>query len=348
MKIGDVLQMQAEIAAGIARALQVTINNDDLERRGALRSPEAYNLYLQGRHMLDRYDQTGTEEAAANFQQALKLDPQFAPAAEWLAWTFILQSEFDFVPPSGLERARDAANLALRLDPSSALAHSALGLIAIEYDRNWATGQLEVQQTLALEPRRLFGLFDASNLASAFGRWDEAVRFANAAIAESPLEASLRFRLGMIRLRCGRIAEANAAFAKTLEISPTFTGAHFELSVVHLLRGEPELALVEMERESEFGGREAGLALVYHALGRKLDSDRALVRAESWYGTISAFTVAEVCAFRGESDRAFAWLERAYTQKDLQLFQIKGNRLLKSLEPDPRYAAFLHKLNLPQ
>ena len=102
-----------------------------------------------------------------------------------------------------------------------------------------------------------------------------------------------------------------------------------------------------MELEPEPGWRVYGLALAYHALGRKKESDAALAEAIAKYRAIPAFQIAEVYAFRGETERAFEWLERVYAQRDPGLAFIKGDPLLKSLERDPRYATFLKKMRLP-
>ena len=95
-------------------------------------------------------------------------------------------------------------------------------------------------------------------------------------------------------------------------------------------------------------GHDPGLASVYHAMGRKADSDAALARVTKERAGDVAYEIAQAHAYRGEADQAFAWLDRAYDQKDVELYWIKGDRLLKSLEGDPRYKAFLQKMKLPE
>jgi hypothetical protein len=92
----------------------------------------------------------------------------------------------------------------------------------------------------------------------------------------------------------------------------------------------------------------AGLALTYHALQRPADADAALTRLETDYANDSAMEIAEVYAYRAKKSEAFRWLERAYAQKDVHLWSIKGDPLLRNLEADPRYGAFLRRMNLPQ
>jgi len=103
-----------------------------------------------------------------------------------------------------------------------------------------------------------------------------------------------------------------------------------------------------MEQETIDDGKQQGLALVYYALGRKAEADAALAVLIKEEVDGSALGIAEVYAFRGQSNEAMHWLERAYDQQDPYLFQIKGDLLLSSLAGDPRFKAFLKKMNLPE
>jgi hypothetical protein len=90
-----------------------------------------------------------------------------------------------------------------------------------------------------------------------------------------------------------------------------------------------------------------GRPLAYHALGRRAESDAALRDLTQKFADDWAYQIAEVHAFRGEVDEAFAWLDRAYAQRDGGFSEMKGDPLLKHLEGDPRYRAFLRKIKLP-
>jgi predicted Zn-dependent protease len=137
-----------------------------------------------------------------------------------------------------------------------------------------------------------------------------------------------------------------AAFKKALELSPEHPVLRTDLGRVYLAQAHPQEALAEMEREPEPLWRLYGQALAYHALGRKKEADAALAEFVAKYQ--GDFQIAEVYAFRGEADWAFEWLERAYAQRDPGISEMKGgDPLLKNLERDPRYAAFLKKMRLP-
>jgi TolB-like protein/Flp pilus assembly protein TadD len=345
--LSDVLKMQDEIAASIVRALQIQVSYG-LVSRPALRSTEAYTLFLQGLNAINRYDQQGFEQAASYFQRALDLDPMFANAAAGMAVAYDNLGEYGYVPAAvAFERARRAAELALKLDPNHAIAHAMLGNIHVVYDWDWAAAEQEFKFALDLVPNDAFILLLAGQQRLIVGRWDDALKLLNAALELDPLNPSFYFELNMVQLRRGRLSEADAAIRRTLEISPTFNFAHSAHGFVLLGRNEPQAALTEMQKEPIEGARVAGSAICYFALGRKTDSNAALAL---WLKGANDFpyTTATVYAFRGESDEAFKWLDRAYAQKDARLPFIKGEPTLKNLDGDPRYKAFLKKMNLPE
>jgi predicted Zn-dependent protease len=156
------------------------------------------------------------------------------------------------------------------------------------------------------------------------------------------------FILTEIQMRRGHLPEAEAAMRRALDIRPTMGGGHFVLGLVMLARGDRDAALLEMQRETTDFSQQAGLAIVYSALGRKADSDAALARMLKEQADGNAFEIAEVYAFRGQSDEAMHWLERAYAQKDAALDFLKVEFPQKSLAADSRFKAFLRKMNLPE
>ena len=346
---GDVLELQDELAAGVARALEVSVRNDAPQARGS-RNSEAYDFYLRGLHSLEAFNGEGFEAGANYFQQALGLDPNFGQAATELGRMIVLKAEFGYAPAAPTyERARRTLEGAIRLDPTSGVAHAWLGWIHMAYDWNWATANAQMQEALRLAPREPEVQLCASRLAMALGHWDEAIRLLKSAIARDPLAAVMYNSLSEIYLRTDHLADAEAAERRVLEINPTYVSAPYNLAKVLLAEGRPKdaLALI-MSRQQDISDRQASLALIYHALGRKVDSDTQLAVLIRQYQNDQAFEIASVFAFRGEGDDAFRWIERAHRQRDASLYYIKVEWLLKSIEADPRYNAFLRKMSLPE
>jgi TolB-like protein/Flp pilus assembly protein TadD len=344
----DVLKMQDEIAASLVRVLQVEVSEHVLVSRSSLSNTQAYTLYLQGLHAKDRFDQHGFEQAVNDFQRALDLDPSFAGSAGGLANAYFLLGQFGFMAPSvAFDKAREAAQRALKLDPRLAATHALLGNIDIAYEWDWGAASQEIQLALADAPNDAYVLFIAAVQAQVMGRHDEALKLISASLAQDPLNPSSYLILSYIQIRRERLIEAQAALSRTLEISPTFIFAHYYLGLVLLARGDPHGAIEEVRRENDEGLRLAGSAIVDFAMGAKADSDAALKQMLKSHSQ-RAYEIAGVYAFRGEIDEAFRWLDRAYIQKDPYLYSIKGNPMLKKLEADPRYKAFLKKMNLPE
>jgi TolB-like protein len=355
-QFGDVLKMQDEIAAGVAVALAITFDAAHLTYRRELTNPQAYDLYLRGRHAEFRWDKAGFEEAAAYYRQALDLDPSFVAAAYGLGHAYYDQAAWSFVAPTqGFPRARKAFESALKMDTGSdgstnsrADAHATLAQIRVVFDWDWAGAEEELQQAMALAPHDPVVLLVGTEVMSTTGRWDDAVRYGTLSIAQDPLSAPAHEILGMTRYRSGRMPEAEVALRKTLELSPTYSWGHYYLGCILLAQGRREAALAAIQQETPDGGRDAGLAIVFAALSRKSESDSALAQAITEYADVAAYHIAGAFAFRSELDDAIAWLDRAYRQKDAELYRIKGNPLFRNLERDPRYKAFLRKMKLPE
>jgi tetratricopeptide (TPR) repeat protein len=141
---GDVLTLQDELAAGVARAMEVAVDSDTLQSHAGTHNPDAYDFYLRGLHSMERYDRDGFETGANYFQQALDLDPNFAAAATQLGRMVISQAEWAFVPAGpAYARARRSLQTAIKLDPGLGQAHAWLGWIYMAYDWNWSAADSE-------------------------------------------------------------------------------------------------------------------------------------------------------------------------------------------------------------
>jgi len=346
-ELDDIFAVQDDIARSVSGALKLKLlgSRPTPPRTGNV---EAYNLYLQGKYLLDRRTREDMDKAVSCYEQSLRLDPGYARAWTGLAAAHQAQADRNYVPiAEGYRKAREEVQKALELEPNLAEAHAELGQIRMTYDWDWAGADAAFKRALELEPGNATVVRQAARLAGTLGRFEEALRLDRRAVEMDPLSAPAHRNVGLNSLYLGRLDEAEAAWRKALELNPDLPSAHMWIARVHLMRGDPAAALVEIEREPDPLWRPFGLALAYHASGREQEAAAALRELVEKHGDHAAFQVAEVHAFRGERDQAFAWLERAYSQRDGGFTSMKGDPLLRSLEPDPRYAAFLRKMRLP-
>ena len=224
----------------------------------------------------------------------------------------------------GYRRAREAAEKALALDPELVDAHLAMGRIQQIYDWDWEAADTSYRRALALEPGNAEALRYGGRLALTLGRSNEAIDLANKAIERDPLRPNSYNNLGRALQAVNRDTDAEAAFRKALELDPDGALRHYAIGLALLLQGKTDAALQEMQQETEETWRLSGLPLVFHALGRRGESDAALAALKSKYAGDSAYQIAEAHGFRGEADLAFEWLERAYNQRDGGVFADQG------------------------
>ncbi len=235
----------------------------------------------------------------------------------------------------------------LKRNPASDVGHAILCQRATSYTWNWDEAERECAAALAAPRRSVGGDYETALLALARGDYAQSELHFRSVFASDPLYADAHVEISQPLLRLGRLSEAESEVRRGLEISPTFLFGHFNLGTVLMAEGRLKEAQHEFELEAPEGGQQAGLAVVYFALGRLTDSQAALDRFVREYGADHPFNVAEIYAYVGNADHAFEWLERAYQQRDNWLRYLKGDWKLRGIEHDPRYRAFLQMMNLP-
>lgn len=340
-----VLSVQDEIAGSVATAMEITL----LESPGAppqTGSLEAYNEFLLGQHAYAAATKENLEKAIDHYGRAVEIDPRYARAWAGLAAALAFHAGLGFAPTGeGYPKASAAVERALALDDTLAYGYIVKGWIQMTFDWDWAGAEASYAKALRLEPSR--GYYGASQLALALGRFEPALDLARRAADLDTLSASTQMNLGLAAYYAGRLEEAAEVFSKVALLHPGRADVHALLAQVYLARSDPRSALRELEKERDPLFRLPVLAMCYHALGRAGDSYEALGQLIQDHSEGGAYQIAQAYAYLGERNEAFEWLEIAYRQRDGGLFLTKADPYLKSLRPDPRFAAFLKKMGFP-
>ncbi len=345
----DILNVQDNVAKAVAREIRVRLTSQQQAEWAPSRpvNPEAFDAYLQGYYFFQGNTDKDADMAAKYYERATQLDPSYALAWVGLSRARNWQANIGLIPAEeGHRLAREAVERALTLNPNLASAHAQMGRIElVVFD--WARADASFQRAIALEPENSENVALAASSAAMLGRFDEALELNRQAVDLDPLNADSWGSLAETEYFIGRLDEATADCKKALELKPDLWRGNFSLSRTYIVQGRTRDALPEIELVPYELVRLFLHAIAYHALGREKEADAALLELIAKYSKRGAYQVAQVYAFRNQSDEAFVWLDRAYVLRDGGLNETKVDPLLKSLHNDPRYAAFLKKLNLP-
>jgi TolB-like protein/Tfp pilus assembly protein PilF len=341
--LADIFAVQDEISAAVVAQLKVKLLG--AAPTAKVVNPEAYALFLQARQ-LDRQRSTASfEQAMSLLNEALAIDANYAAAWDLLGDVYIGQANDGSRPiAEGYRLAREAANKALALEPDLASAHARLGRIAMNYDGDLAAAAQHYTQALALTSDDADIFRSASVFARSLGRLDTAIALCEAATARDPVFANGYGNLAIAHRFAGHLDEAIANARMALKLSPGYSNGYYNIGVALLQRGEVQAALAEIEREPAETWRAIGLPLAWHALGDKSKSDAALSVLIEKYEKGSSYNIAYVYAYRGESDKAFEWLDKSVATQDPGLSGVPVEPLFANLKNDARWLPFLRKV----
>ena len=353
-KVGDVFAVQDEIAMAVVAALKVRLVPEERPRASERRTsnPEAYNQYLLGRHFFDRGNPENYQRSIEAYRKAVELDPGFAAAYAGMAISEALGADISVETSEQLAQARDralsAATKALSLDPNLAEGYTARGYLRSTSEWDWTGARADLERALSLDPGNAATHTQYSTVLACLGRLPDAIREARTAIDLDPLSPEAWITLGSELRVAGQFAEARKALRRAIEIVPDSDRANSFLGSVALLEGKPAEALRQYSgSEMREGSRLLGVALAEHDLGHLEKSQHALDTLIARYAATWAVQVADVYAWRGQTDEAFRWLDRAYAHRDGGLADLKFDPYLARLRSDPRYDILLKKVGLP-
>jgi tetratricopeptide (TPR) repeat protein len=343
-KLDDIFAVQDEIAADVVKQLKVTLLGAAPKARTT--DPGAYALYLQAVQLGRQFTAEAFQQSDALYRKVLAIDPRYAPAWYGLARNFGNEPSQGLLSnKEGYAQAREANMKALAIDPDYAPAHAQLGWTAMYDDNDLAGAAQHLKCALAVDPADLDVLNYSAALLQSLGRLDEAgLTLEEAILRRDPVNVSALFNLGLGQRMTGRFDAAIASFRTVLSLSPSNGGAHCQLGVALLLKGDAHGALAEIEQETSEIYKMIGLAMAYHALGRKADSDAALSALIAKYEKDWSYNIAYVYAYRGEADKAFEWLDKAVEYGDPGLGEIVTDNLFDKIHADPRWLPFLRKI----
>jgi TolB-like protein/class 3 adenylate cyclase/Tfp pilus assembly protein PilF len=353
-ELADVFAIQEEISQAVVRALGSRLgaagssaSRGPLARTGT-DDLGAYELYLQGRYLTNKWGEESVRRGIAYFERAIEKDPDFARAYAgladaymWLLWDGSVQE--------ALPLAREAAQRALELDDSLSEAHYANARVASEIDWDWPTAEEEFRRALELDPANGEARHRYAHLLVALQRYAEATAESRRLIELDPLNAEWHHHLGWNYLFSGQYDLAEAPYRKALELDPNVLAGRAYLGVLLVKQARFPEAIEMFQEDIERHGAN-GETLSHLAWGHAMAGDRAAARAiladiNRRGIRVAAWRRAYVHAALGEKDHAFEWLEQAFVERRA-LFQFARDPRFDPLRDDPRFAQIVRRMNL--
>jgi len=354
-ELRDILSLQEEVAGTIAKEVRVALTPQDRVRLSGARpvDPEAYLLYMRGRSNLQRWTKDTWRMARQSFHQAIEKDPSYAHAYAGLAETYIT-GDTSLDPKISVPLARAAAAKALALDDTVGDAHVASAQVKYQEDWDWNEAEKEFKRAIELNPGDTLAHHLYSHLLLAMGRNQESLKESELYVRLDPVSPTAYDHLGFHYSADGQFELAIVAYRKTQLLDPTWESSHQWLGDAYRHQGMSQEALVEYERAMELDKTSSEfvrtLRKAFELEGWKgyWEKTLSLRLEEARREYVSPSDIAILYARLGDKENAFRYLDKAYANHDEALTNIKTECDFDLLHADPRYAALLRRMGLPQ
>jgi TolB-like protein len=355
----EIISLQQQIAGDIAEKLRSKLNTSEKQRvaKQGTHNPEAYDLYLKGRYYWNKRTVSDIDTAISYFNQAISKDPGYALAYSGVADAYSVLPAYGGAPGEAFPKSNAAARRALELDPSLARAHAVLGSNEMNYDWDFAGGEVEYKKAFKLDPSDATAHhWYAMDIGRLGGREQEAIAEANRAYQLEPLLPITTVVLGLVYTSTRQYDQAIQAFKKSLNESPTYADTHRSLAFAYWGKRMYAQVIDEWKVYGQLSG-DRNASEFASALEQGL-------RSAGWKGALTkgiearqaqrktdyfpAYRLATLYADLGDKANAFRWLNIAYRERDEELLSLRTDFLLDPLRSDPRFADLLRRMGLAQ
>lgn len=363
-EMNDIFAIQSEIAEQVAQALRIQLlanEKGEIERK-ATASTEAYTMYLKGRYFWNERTKEGVGKAIKYFEEAIKIDPNYALAYSGLADCYTIYADWFWMDPrEAFPKAKDYDLKALGIDPNLAEAHASLGIIYNSFEGKWKESEEELRKAIEMKPGLSYVHMWYALCLNVLGRQDESIKELNEAAKLDPLSMVVKVNLGAMLTFMGRAKEAIQLLTLLLKEDPNLVGGHETLGWAHFYDSQSSEAVAEIRQAVDLSkGNDTwmrtSLAVVLALSGARDEALKELEYLEELAKTsyVSKTQLAQVLFALGENDKAFSYLERAYADKSIftnhagDFASLRFLPWFSSARNDPRWTAFEAKLGFPR
>jgi serine/threonine protein kinase/tetratricopeptide (TPR) repeat protein len=355
-KRGDIFAIQDEISNEISGKLRLQLTRAQRKRltRRHTEDPEAYRIYLKGRHHWNRWTEEGFYKAIEYFEQAVQEDREYALAYAGLADSYVLLGWNSYLPPKdAFPKGKAAALKALQFDPDLGEAHTPLAAVLWLHDWQWQEAQKEFQRSLGLNPSYPTANHWHAEYVMTMGRPLEAIAEMKKSQTLDPLSLIINVAIGWANYMARRYDEALEQLLQTVELDPNYPVTCWILGLLYRATGRYELAITEGEKGAKLSGgspvMRAALAHSYGKAGRTKEALQILddLTKLANHKYVASHFFAGIHIGLGENNRALEYLEKSYEEHSHWLIYLHIDPSMDDLRNDPRFQDLLMRVGLP-
>ncbi len=356
LTLTNLLDLQSEIAQQVAHAIGALLTPEEKARIESkpTESLQAYDLYLLGRSYFNQLNEAGFERAIELFEQAIAIDPGFAQAYAGIADSYaVLTMGWGRPPVEVFPRVREAAEEALRLDPTLPEAHASLGVVRLLYEWKVADAEAAFRKAIELDPNSANARHWLALCSMSRARHEEALEEIHRALALDPLSPHINLNVGYVLYVAGDHQGAVDHYQNVLKILPNHPLLHAFRGVAQAQLGNLAEAIADLERGVELAGDDNLIPLpylgyVYGLAGREADARRVLQQLHDLdreqFVNPDYFSIVHLGL--GELDQAMEWLYKAQEARTDWAFFFPVDPVAYPLHSDPRFVELVRNNGL--
>jgi TolB-like protein/Flp pilus assembly protein TadD len=351
-RAGDVLRLQCDVAAAIAREIQIKLTPRASRQLTTVQEipANAYEAYLRGRHLFNRRTEAGMRESIAHFELALRHYPTYAPAYAGIADAYVMLACRGIVPSKEtFRRARSAARRALELDSELGDAHGSLAHVRL-HDWDWEGLDQDFRRATDLNPSLAIVHYWHSEYLMCQGRQDEAVAATEIAYRMDPLSPVIRSSRAMILYLAHRYEEAATLLVRACEANPDHFLPYLRLGLVRVQQRKYDDAIAAIKTAMKLADHStetvAALGMAYAASGNARLARQVVSRLERLKGKryVLPYNIAKIYAAGRDRGKTFAWLETAYEGGNPDLIELNSEPVFDWLRDDSKFKHLMQRI----
>jgi TolB-like protein len=337
--LSDIFFVQEQVSQQVAASLAFELLPGYASPESTtLRNISAHDAYFQALHFWAQRTETALKTAIEFFEQALREEPDFAPAHIGMSNCYAMLSWYGALRPAdAAPKAKESALRALRISDRLGEAHCALALVLFWYEWNWKDAESEFRTAIDLNPNHAYSRLWYGAFLGAMGRTHEAVAENQRAKEMDPLSLIIASAAGDLCYYARDYQKAVLHYSKVLAREPRFAAALFQMGRAHLQMGQFEPAIECMRKTMQLtGNREAAPAYLAHALAVAGKRDEASALLEQLLQPrpgryVPSPPLALAFAALGKVDQAFEFLRAGVAE---------NSNWMSSINVDPAYDIF--------